>query len=68
VKNTLPDLIVFHSLRLLSSNMSSRVDGSSAMDGMQGSESEEGRSLPVPDLNPKRIRERPKAWSFEDTF
>ncbi len=48
--------------------MSSRVDGSSAMDGMQGSESEEGRSLSVPDLKPKRIRERHKAWSSEDTF
>ena len=48
--------------------MSSRVDGSSAMDGMQGSESEEGRSLPVPDPKPKRNRERHKAWSFEDTF
>jgi hypothetical protein len=33
---------------------------------MQESESEEGRSLPVPDLKPKRIRERHKAWSFED--
>ena len=38
------------------------------MDGMQGSESEEGRSLPVPDPKPKRNRERHKAWSFEDTF
>jgi hypothetical protein len=48
--------------------MSSRVDGSSAMDGMQGSESEERRSLPVPDPKPKRNQERHKAWSFEDTF
>jgi hypothetical protein len=38
------------------------------MDGMQGPESEEGRSLPVPDLKPKRIQEQHKVWSFEDTF